>query len=257
MSHRFNYTGRTKITGDKFTIRLHEARDGEPATFTADVSGLTELKLDPAAKIIIEPYVRQSSMRFDFGTIGSIKPPADTTLFDVDAGANIQFRVKVVDVSERPGRLIAIASNAKALNEAPDNDRKSILEVKETDLGEAIWEIDVTADAPPCLKLNKNIPGLLSRLQEDPILRGAILSVAVKEVLEIVLDDETNNEQEWVVEWREFATGLLGEPLPDAFVKTSDDYDAMIQSMAGAYASRERWATEAKPKAESEVLGYE
>ncbi len=257
MSHRFNYTGRTKITGQKFSIRLHESGAGQAASFSADLSGLKDLKLDPNARVIVEPYVRQSSMRFDFGTIGDIRTPEDTTLSDVDAGANIQFRIKVVDVSDRPGRLIAIANNAKALNEAPDADRKSILEVKETDLGEAIWEIDVTADSPPCLKLNKQIPGLLSRLQDDPVLRGAVLSVAVREVLETVLDNEINDEQEWVVEWREFASVLFGEPLPDAFVKGSDDYGAMIRAMVEAYAARERWATEARPKLDLEATGYE
>src|SRR4051812_18184748 len=97
MNRRFNSTGRIRISRDAIDVRLIEELGGSPPKFEADLSSLSALKLPGTARVILEAFLRQSSMRFDFGSIESIRAPEDTTLTEIDRGEGIQFRVKVVD----------------------------------------------------------------------------------------------------------------------------------------------------------------
>lgn len=255
MNRRFNYTGRTRITRDRFTIRLTEDPAGGPSRFTADLSGLMEMGLDSSAKVIVEPYVRMSSMRFDFGTVGKLNAPGDTLLTDIDRGAAVQFRVKVIDTVEKPGRLLALADQVRPKDENDDGELKSILPVKKTDLGEAVWRIEVSVDESPVLLLNNRVPDLLQRLSEDPVLQGAIFPVAVREVLRVLLFDGPASDLEWVEDWRGFVEALRGEELPDALEE--NEARTLIDHIIDDYCRRERWATVAQPAETATEADYE
>jgi hypothetical protein len=242
MKRRFNSTGRIKIRHDAVAIRVIEDPSGGPSRFTADLSGLAVLGLPPSARVIVEPSVKQSSMRFDFGTLESLQVPADTTLTEVDRGEVAHFRVKVVDTAERPGRLLALAGQLRPRDEREDDDRKPILPVMSEDLGEAVWKLQVGVDEPPILVLNSRMPDLRIHLDEAPLLRGAIFPVAIREVLRVVLLEDVDDELEWVQDWREFAESLLGEALPD----DTGDVDvtkSVIERTVEVFCERERWAT--------------
>jgi len=242
MNRRFNSTGRAKIARDKITIRVvDDGADGQ-SKFTADLSGLAELAVDATARVIIEPYVQQSSMRFDFGSFGNIVSPYDTTLAEIDRGAPVQFRIKVVDTLTKPGRLLAVADQIRPVEESDDDDRKSILPLRFTDLGEAVWRIVVAADEPPVLEVNSRITDIGNRLTIDPLLRGAIFPVAIREVLRIVLSEEADTERDWVREWRQFAAGLLREPLDEDTFEPDVTRD-LIERVVEKFCERERWAT--------------
>lgn len=250
MNRRFNYTGRVRITREHFSIRLRDGGSGEGQSFDADLAGLTSLSLDPNARIIIEAYVRQSSMRFDFGTIASPLPPVNRTLTEIDRAAVVQFRVKVVDTVAKPGRLLAMANQIRAFSEDEGDDRRSILPLAYRDLGEAVWKVEVSEDEAPVLVLNNRIPELANRLDEDPIVQGAIFSAAVREILRVILSDTANTEVEWVRDWIEFTEGLNGSEIPE-FSQEPEAADldrrVFIDRIVERFANRERWATAAQP----------
>lgn len=250
MNRRFNYTGRVRITRDHFSIRVREGGAGDAQSFDADLTGLSALALDPNARIIVEAYVRQSSMRFDFGTVATPLPPANRALTEIDRGAVVQFRIKVVDTVVKPGRLLAMANQIRATSEDEGEDRRSILPLAYRDLGEAIWKVEVSEDESPVLVLNSRIPDLAIRLEEDPIVQGAIFSAAIREILRVVVSDTANEEVEWVRDWVEFTEGLNGGETPEFSEEpeTSQlERRAFIDRIVERFANRERWATAAQP----------
>jgi hypothetical protein len=63
--------------------------------------GKAEMKLDPSAKVYVEPYVKSSSMRFDFGTTH----PESCLLTNIDAGAASASTSKPTSSSNRLAAL--------------------------------------------------------------------------------------------------------------------------------------------------------
>jgi hypothetical protein len=121
VQRRLNSTGRKRIARDRVTIELTPPLDafGFPsATLDSDIS---ELGLDPAARVVLEAYFRSSSMRFPSGTFASIAIPSRLVLTDIDRGGAIQFRLLVI-ASDGSGRILASAEGLKPLqkSETPD-----------------------------------------------------------------------------------------------------------------------------------------
>jgi hypothetical protein len=256
MNRRFNSTGRLRIPRDLVALRVVEDPAGGPAHFTADLSGLNGLGLNPAARVIVEPYHRQSSMRFDFGSLAAPSTPSDTRLSEIDRGESVQFRVKVVDPDGRPGRLLALAARVRPLDEDEAADRKSILPLESLDLGEAIWRVRVDEDESPVLQINSRVPDLRARLDDDPVLRGAVFPMAIREVLRVILHSDVDPDLEWVRDWREFAGALFGEALPGETLEPEAGYE-ITEKVVEEFCIRERWASDAQPREIEPVPDYE
>ena len=105
---RLNYTGRRKIRREDISISLYE-KPNAPATFVANVAKLSEYKLPDDAIITVEARLQTRWMRFGYGTVEAIKPPADSALTEFDSPEGIQFSVKVTAASGAPGKLLAEA----------------------------------------------------------------------------------------------------------------------------------------------------
>lgn len=218
MKKRINSTGRKKISSEHVSIHLNKsASPNSPPAFSADLAFAPQLKLDPKASVYVEAYVRSSTMRFPFGTVGLIRPPADTVLTDVDHGAAVLFRVKVVDESAEIGKIVAAADGLRPLTESEDSEgRKALLPLVKKDLGEAVWRLHLDGAARPVLQINNRIPGLRERLFEDPLLAGAIYTEALRQILTAIFtDDQLDDEMEWVISWKKFTTEVRGVPVPD------------------------------------------
>lgn len=256
MNRRFNSTGRLRIARELVVLRVLEDPAGGPARFTADLSRLQSLGLNPAARVIVEPYHKQSSMRFDFGSVGALATPSDTRLTDLDRGESVQFRVKVVDPDGRPGCLLALAAHVRPLDEDESTDRKSILPLESLDLGEAIWRIRVDEDESPVLQINSRVADLRARLDEDPVFRGAVFPMAIREVLRVILLQDVDTELEWVRDWHEFAGALLGQALPEDGLEPDAAYE-LIEKVVEEFCLRERWASAAKPREAVSETDYE
>lgn len=106
MIRRLNYTGRKLIPHEKLLINVRKI-DGKRA-FNAELK-LDALGFPGRSKIYIEPYYKSSYMRFDFGTIEKISQPSINYLSDIPETEQVLFRVKVVDVEEKNGRLLGLA----------------------------------------------------------------------------------------------------------------------------------------------------
>jgi hypothetical protein len=214
---RLNYTGRRTLSAEQVEIRVNEGSGEKNPTFTAAFD-LTSLSgLDTSAKVYVEPYVRSSSMRFDFGTIGVPSTPADTALSELDAAGSLLFRVKIVDESASVGRILAHASGIRPRNPEDEGpSRKSILPLCITDTGQEIWRLAYNPDSGPVLEISNKIVGLAARIKADPLLQGAIYPHALRVFLNQFLgENEPETGLKWVDDWHRFLKALTGRDLQE------------------------------------------
>lgn len=245
MKKRINSTGRRKLESEQIDIRINSEEGTKPVSFNANLDFSSTSDLDPKAKVYIEPYVRTSSMRFDFGTVDSVKAPADTRLSELDADGSLLFRVKVVDETGVVGRILAGASGVHARN-TDDNgfNRKSLLPLRTTDLGESIWRLSYNSASGPVLDITNKIAGFSSKIQNEPLLRGAIYPQAFREVLRKLIDEPPDSELRWAQDWYAFINALTGHDLledePD-----DDESEGVIADIVNAFCTAHQFATTA------------
>ena len=166
LQRRLNSTGRKRITRDCVTIELTPPLDTFSFPLAAAKIDLSELDLDPAARVVLEAYFRSSSMRFPCGTVGSVAVPSQLVLTDIDRGGAIQFRLLVI-APDGSGRIVASAEGLKPLQKSETPERQPLLPLRETDLGEELWRVDIDERNGPWLVINSRAPGLAGKLRAN------------------------------------------------------------------------------------------
>jgi hypothetical protein len=231
MKRSFNYTGRIKLADGTVPITMVEEA-GIPS-FEADTMGLAELGLDNKFRVVLEPYVGSTTMRFDFGTLGQLKCPDDLRLSDLDDGSSVRFRLKIIDDSVDPSRIVAFGK--MTTGDSPDDERsRSILHLNETaTLGQRLWKLDAGGDDTPELSINSNIPGFKGRLLSDPLIQGLILPAVVRELLFELLQGSASDDLSWVSSWKKFAEGMAGRKWP-----SEEDGEEFIEDCVVAFCAK-------------------
>ncbi|MEX2165082.1 MAG: hypothetical protein WD823_12690 [Sulfuricaulis sp.] len=257
MKRRINSTGRKNIPLDKIAIRLKDGALGGARTFTVNLAKLTELGLDANGRVYVEPYIKSSSMRVSFGTVGALSAPADTRLTEIDSGGALLFRVMVVDEAGEVGKILAAANRIHPIDDSDEqDDQKAILPLRLRDLGEAVWQVDMESADRPELVINNRIPFLADRLKSDPLLQGTIIPHAMAEVIRAAMAEDADDELVWVQDWRKFASGLLGEEIPEGLEQ--EDLDDRIENVVQKFINRMKFATKASvPPAPSAGVGHD
>lgn len=244
MGFRINSTGRKRILREHVHIRL-VAQGEQPPTFIAEIQLPAELKLDSSAKVYVEPYVKSSSMRFAFGTVGDITPPPNCVLSEIDAGATVLFRVKVVDETEEVGRILASANGIRPEDDVDGNDRRPLLPVRSVNLGEEIWRLEIDKDDGPSLVVNSRIPDLIEKLKNDIHLQGVIYPEVVRRLVFVVFgsDRDWDDEEEWVKDWIGWFEVQLGRGIAEDENEDSDAVESLANDVASAFSDKNGFAS--------------
>jgi hypothetical protein len=151
-------------------------------------------------------------------------------LSEIDRGGAIQFRLLVIAADET-GRILASAEGLKPLQQKDSPDRQPLLGLRETDIGEELWRVDVDERNGPWLVVNSRVPGLATQIRSSPLIQGLILPQALRVVLERLPSEQVDDESaDWGNDWRKFLQQLEIEVEPDE--PTDDD-------------SRHEWVEEA------------
>lgn len=245
MGFRINSTGRKRIHREYIRIRLSGTGGSQPPTFTADIQLPAELRLDSAAKIYVEPYVKSSSMRFDFGTVGCVTPPTSCLLSDIDVGGAVLFRVKVVDETDEVGRILASANGIRPEDDADGDDRRPLLPVRSINLGEEIWRLEIDKDAGPTLVVSNRVPDLIETLKRDVFLQGVIYPEVVRRLIHEIYrpGGGFGEDEEWVIDWRAWFEAQLGREIAD---DEADDIEAvtlLANDVVASFAGQNRFAS--------------
>lgn len=238
MLRTFNYTGRQRIDQQDVHIRLEANGDGAPS-FTARLD-LSEA-LPRHCKVYVEAYRKQTSQRFDFGTVGHLRAPSDRELREVDLAGRLLFRVRVVDESSGIGTVIA--SGDRISPQDTLGNTNSMMPIKAASLGNVPWKLDIDGtDEYPILFVNKNIPDAQNRFQTDVVLISAVLPAALRQVLTFytLLTSEDEKDGEARLNWLAFAEFLVPPPADDA---DSDIFLKWIDEVIEAFSDHHRLAS--------------
>ncbi|MCS6921280.1 MAG: hypothetical protein NZM07_05075 [Elioraea sp.] len=246
MRRTFNFTGRKTIPSGLVSVTVKPGGADGVRSFDMRLGDLSTLGLPSSARIYVEPYVKASSMRFPFGTVGSVLPPSDRSLTEIDDGATVLFRILVVDESDKVGRLLAMAD--KVAPHGDDQQRESVLPLVTEDLGEAVWRLEASEGTQPRLLINSRFPGLKQRLIEDPLMMGAILPIAVRDALRAARQAD-DPDAEWVGRWRRYVADVAGqetaERIFDDGPEEGPELDEAIERVCEILIERRRYVSRA------------
>jgi hypothetical protein len=245
---RINSTGRKKISQDKIDLRIQSVIPGEPLKAKIGID-LGSLDLPPSAAVSVEAYHRSTAMRFDCGTVGAKKIPEVLILNELDQAGGVLFRIKIVDRESHPGKILASADRVRPSIEGEHMGRKSIFPVEYRDLGQEIWRVDIDDDAGPFLLLNSKIPALMHRIDDNPLVAGALLPAAFRIVLLHIASDPAEDDEEgggWKTDWKRFCSEGLGvdDELED--LEDDDAREAWVASVVRRYCETRAFVEKAR-----------
>ena len=249
MKRRFNYTGRSRIPQEKISIILH--RDGDSIrSFNATID-VNDMKLPPDAKVYIDANHRTEIRRFDFGTVKKIVPPPDTGLSGLAYGENLKFRVLVVNESGQHGLILAHADRVRPVS---DVDKKPILPVYFSDLGQQIWRVGyIEYENAPALIINRNIPNIENIAKSDPQFIMYVYPAVIREVLAHMVfidgvESPSDPSIDWHIDWLDFTKKIIPGAVIPGILNPKDegfeneDAERWINSVVEEFCvSRNEW----------------
>ncbi len=252
MKRHLNHTRRRALLPEHVAVNLVPATEGIAAPgFSLKLNVPESWHLAPHARVYVEPYVRSSSMRFDFGMLGMLTPPESTTLDEIDAG-QVLFRVKIVDESGALGLILASADVVRPRDAGEGDSRRSILPLVHRDIGNQIWRVEFTAEGPAVV-LSNRVPGLRERLLGDPLLQGMVFPAAFRQVLTTAFGEGEWGDEEWSKDWREFCNGL-GISTPEEDVEqTAEELERFVDEAVRAFCDRKRFGDLARELIEEAI----
>lgn len=227
MIKRFNSLGRKRVPRNCVTI---DVEDGDPRTFSAEID-FGSHTWDADASVVIEVTCAGSSLvqRFDCGTVGDINHPRALPLHDLH-GQNVFFSLKIIDTSQRIGRLLGVAENIRPFTTGKQtvSGRKGILPVEHAPLGQELWRLEFR-EQDVFLLVNQEVPGLAESIRADPVFFSLIYPQLVRQILHRAIlegaDADEDNDR-WPVLWLTFGRKLH----PDhEEPPTSTDGDELIE----------------------------
>lgn len=258
MIRRLNYTGRRRIRHEDIGIRIPANGDGVPSV-DATLS-LAGYRLPADARVFIEAYRQTAWQRFDYGTVGELRPPPDRRLSDFGSADGILFRVKVVEASaaggdNRPARILAHAESIRP-RVVKEHEKRSLLAIDSGDFRDEVWRLEFDESGPPVLKVSRHL--VVPDWRSLPATREFV-TLALPEIFRSILKQIVLVEQytdledtaDWRAQWLGFAARLPGvtgrPPLPDegdAEQWIDDTVAAFCRQVRIAGRFREWWRSE-------------
>jgi hypothetical protein len=245
---RINSTGRKKISQDKIDLRILSVVPGEPLRAKIGLD-LDSLGLPASAVVSVEAYHRSTAMRFDCGTVGAKKIPETLSLNELDQAGGVLFRIKIVDQENQPGKILASADRVRPSIEGEHVGRKSIFPVDYRDLGQEVWRVEIDDDAGPTLLLNSKIPALMHRINENPLVAGALLPAAFRLVLVHVAHNPSEDDEggsEWKADWKRFCSEGLGVEDDPEDLEDDDAIDVWVDDAVRRYCETRAFVEKAR-----------
>lgn len=237
MIKHVNFTGRKRLRQSVAQIVVH---DGKPRTFDAKID-LSDTRMPVDAAVFLEAMCAGSTNveRFAFGKVGSIVPPLDRRLTRID-GEHVFFALKVVDQSERFGRLLGIAENIRPhkAGKLTSAGRQGILPIDTAELGQEVWRLDF-GEHYVCLHVNAGMPELKERARWDPFFYAVVYPAVIRQVLEKALrmgTEADEADEKWPSAWLRFGRDLHPERAqPPTAESAEEECDEWINDIVGAF----------------------
>lgn len=244
MIKRVNSTGRKRIPRTSVEIQVY---DGDPRSFDATLD-LNNFRGPKQAEVVLEATCAGSNVvrRFAWGTLAELHPPADRSLVDLH-GHNVFFSLKVIDRSEKIGRILGYADNIRPINggEKVGEGRRGILPIDQADLGDELWRIDVhTEDV--FLVVNNKIPDLYDRMRYDPLVYSLVYPAVVRNILRLAAEEQEDldgEDERWPTLWLRFGKNLHPQKstIPSEVDEREEWIEEVVQEFCQSHLLREKF----------------
>lgn len=207
-----NPTHRKSIAREQIVLSLN--RKSVPfMTFDCQVPGLGDLGLPPDAQVYVEAYHQAVYMRFDFGTVGAFSPPKDRSLSEFYDGAPVRFRIKVVDVSQNVGKILADADDVRPARPDEDSNVESLVPIHLVGgMGQVIWRV-AWDNNDPVLELNQAETGIKEAIAGNSLYSSLVMPAVFREITSRVFFDGL--EGATAAKWKLLVSRFQGDPVPD------------------------------------------
>ena len=247
MIKRINSLGRKRIARDCVAISV---QDGQPRRFSASIE-LSETGWPQDAIVVMEAMCAGSPVvkRFGCGTVGSLSLPRDI-LLDGITGQNVFFSLKVIDHSEKIGRLLGVAENIRPIETGKQTEagRRGILPVESVPLGQQLWQLDFR-EHDVYLLVNDSVDGLSERMRSDPMIYSLVYPEVIRQILARAIEQNIDLEEaddRWPYLWLAFGKNLHPArekpPSPDD-EETKDDWiEQVVASFCQMHSLRDKYA---------------
>jgi len=255
MIRRLNYTQRVRIRREDVSIAVRES-DGN-ISFEADLTRLRGDHYDfpEKARVFLEAYRQTLWMRFDFGTIGALQPPANRSLNAFGDSEGILFRVKVTAPDESR-RILAEARGVPLVREGEKKvPERSLIYVTQADLGDLVFKLDFEYNDRPALIINSRL-GPYTQLIAHAAFAALVYPTVLREILLHILltrgfGEVEPDSESWEDLWLQFAATLPGMEEPPKYSPSEYDdvalrralrwIDGRVEAFARKYRARERF----------------
>lgn len=242
MIRKFNYTGRKKIKQDRINITI---LDGRPyKSFDASVN-LEGLFFPEDARIYIEPYHKSSYMRFDCGTVSNFKLPEDRALTDIPPTTLMRFRIKIVDESQKIGRILSTAAVGPK-GQIDDGTRQSILPIDwDQDLKQEIFRIVFPEGEGPRLEVNRKLENAREVVKTNQAFRSLVFPIVVRRIAEQILqstDEFEDGDDSWQSVWLKFFKNTLRANIdnPSKLLDDNEERSIWVDDIVAAFCVRNK-----------------
>lgn len=236
MIKRVNFTGRRRIARSHVSI---EVIDGDPRSFDAQID-LSGVDLPEDAAVVLEATCAGSNsiLRFEWGIVAALSPPEARTLNDL-TGQNVFFSLKVIDRSEKFGRILGLAENIRPMKggNKTATGRRGILPVEQTDLGEELWRLDFRSE-DVFLLVNERIPDLADRVRFDPGVFALIYPGIIREVLMHAFAEDVDpaeDDESWAALWLKFGARLHIDNSPPPLNEAMEEQNEWISDVVAGF----------------------
>ena len=237
MIKRVNFTGRRRVPRDCVQI---EVFDGSPRTFNAMIN-LEAVSLPPQAAVFLEAMCAGANVveRIACGEVGELKPIIGRALREIE-GENVFFTLKIVDRTERFGRILGIAENIRPERAGKQTaaGRRGILPIEPKDLGEELWQLEF-GEHDVFLLVHSGIPNLVERARCDPLFYAAVYPEVVRRILTRAFKENVEYDEDddrWPTMWLRFGKGLHpGREEPPTGEDLEDEQEDWTEDVVKAF----------------------
>ena len=246
MIKRINSLGRKRISRECVDIAV---QDGQPRMFSALIE-LPSHQWPADAVVVMEAMCAGSPVvkRYGCGTIGTLRQPQNERLEGI-TGQNVFFSLKVIDHSDKIGRLLGVAENIRPtqVGKQTEKGRRGILPVERAPLGQQLWRLDFR-EHDVFLLVNESADDLSERLRSDPVFYSLLYPEIIRSILDKAIDqnvDLDESDDRWPYLWLLFGKNLH----PDSEnPPSSDDEEArdewiehVVESFCSAHQLRDKY----------------
>ena len=123
-------------------------------------------------------------------------------------------------------------------------DRQALLPMRETDIGNELWKIEVDYRTGPVLLVNNRVAGLATQIRTIPLLQGLILPHTFRAILQNLRPSGERDDM-WGDNWRQFLT-RLGVATEAEDPDDPDSVHEWIESAVNAFSDLKKFAERVK-----------